>query len=216
MSLSLNNQVSRLKPLYEYLKKQQENYRFIRSVEISATFVLISFFLFFAIRPTALTIASLWGDIQSKQLLKNNMKTQIDNIVKAQDLFSQVQERYQIVDNSLPDRPQFAQVAQQIQQTGNNSGLSINSFNYNLQTDDKNSIAPYVKYYQVSLNLNGSFSTVTKLVSDLLQNRRLININSISIGLSNPAAIGTTAVNVSTGTITTNFNSSYYYWSPIK
>lgn len=216
MSLSLNNQVSRLKPLYEYLKKQQENYRFIRSVEISATFVLISFFLFFAIRPTALTIASLWGDIQSKQLLKNNMKTQIDNIVKAQDLFSQVQERYQIVDNSLPDRPQFAQVAQQIQQTGNNSGLSINSFDYNLQTDNKNSIAPYVKYYQVSLNLNGSFSTVTKLVSDLLQNRRLININSISIGLSNPAAIGTTAVNVSTGTITTNFNSSYYYWSPIK
>jgi Tfp pilus assembly protein PilO len=215
MSLSLSNQVSRIKPLYNYLKKQQENYRFVRTVEISATFVLISFFMFFAIRPTVLTISSLWGDIQSKQLLKKKLETKIDNIVKAQDLFSQVQERYQIVNNSLPDRPQYSSAASQIQQTGNSSGLSINSFDYDLQSTDKDSTTPNVKSYQVNLNINGSFSSATKLISDLLQNRRLINIGAISVGLSVPATSGT-PISASPGSISTSFVSSYYYWSPTK
>jgi len=213
MSLSLNNQVSRIKPLYEYLKKQQENYRFNRAVEISATFVLISFFLIFAIRPTVLTISSLWGDIQSKRILKTQMETQIDNIVKAQDLFSQVQGSYQIINDSLPDRPEFSQAASQIQQTGLNSGLDINSFAYDIPSDNKNSIAPFVKDYQVSLNLTGSFSAVTKTISDLLMNRRLTNISSINIGPSNPVTSGTPAGN-SSGIINAGFVSSYYYWSP--
>jgi len=215
MSLSLNNQFSRIKPLYEYLKKQQENYRFVRTVEISATFVLISFFLIFAIRPTVLTISSLWGDIQSKQLLKKQLEVKIDNIVKAQDLFSQVQERYQVVDSSLPDRPGFSEVAQQIQQTGANSGLDINSFDYNIQNDSQKSSSPNLKSYQVPVNLNGSFSAVAKLISDLLQNRRLIDISSISIGLSLPPASASPAVAPS-GAITASFLSSYYYWSPVK
>jgi Tfp pilus assembly protein PilO len=213
MSLSLNNQVSRLKPLYEYLKKQQENYRFVRSVEISATFILISFFLIFAIRPTVLTISSLWGDIQSKQILKTQLKTKIDHIVEAQDVFSQVQEKYEIINDSLPDRPQYSQTAQQIVQTGNNSGLNINSFDYNVQAVDKNPIAPYVKDYQVSLTLNGSFSSAIQMVSNLLQNRRLTNISSISIGLSAPTAATPTGT-PSSGSINTIFDSSYYYWSP--
>lgn len=215
MSLSLNNQFSRVKPLYEYLKKQRENYRFIRSVEISATFVLVSFFLVFAVRPTVLTISSLWGDIQAKQVLKTQLKTRIDNVVKAQDVFSQVQERYQIINDSLPDRPQYSQAAQQIQQTGNNSGLNVDSFDYIVQTDDKNPIAPYVKNYQISLNLNGSFSSAVQMISNLLQNRRLINISSISIGISGSGDIAA-PTGIPSGNINTIFDSSYYYWSPTQ
>jgi Tfp pilus assembly protein PilO len=215
MALSLNNQVSRIKPLYSYLKKQRENYRFVRSVEVSATFVLISFFLFFAIRPTVLTISSLLGDIQSKQLLKNQLKTKINNIIQAQDLFSQVQEKYQIINTSLPDRPSFYETAQQIQQTGNASLLNLNSFDYNLQTDDKLPTTSNLKTYQIPLDVNGSFAAATKLISDLLNNRRLINISSIGIGPSGLINPDSTVV-VPAGSISTDFVSSYYYWSPTQ
>lgn len=202
MSLSLNNQVSRIKPLYEYLKKQRDNYQFIRTVEISATFILITFFMLFAIKPTILTISSLWGEIQSKQLLKSQLGTKIDNVVKAQDIFSQIQERYQVVDDSLPDRPKFSDVASQIQQTGTNSGLNVSSFDYSIQSGEQTPFAPNVKDYQISLSLTGSFPAVSQTISNLLANRRLINIDSIGIGLSQP------------GSVTASFLSSYYYWSP--
>lgn len=215
MALLLNNQVSRIKPLYNFLKKQQENYRFIRSVEIAATFILISFFLFFAIRPTVLTISSLWGDIQSKQLLKTRLKTKINNIIQAQDLFSQVQEKYQIIDSSLPSRPNFYETAVQLQQTGNRALLNINDFDYNIQAGEELSINPNVKTYQIPLNIDGSFSSVTKLISDLLNNRRLINISSIDIGPSGLKTSGTLTVAPS-GSISTSFVSSYYYWSPTQ
>ena len=213
MALSLNNQISRIKPLYDYLKKQRENYRFVRSVEISATFVLISFFLFFAIRPTVLTISSLWGDIQSKQLLKNQLKTKINNIIQAQGFFSQVQEKYQIINTSLPDRPSFYETAQQIQQTGNTDLLNLNSFDYDLQTGNNSSTPTNLKTYQISLKVNGSFSAATRLISDLLNNRRLINIGSINIGPSGLVSSDTTVV-VPVGSISTNFVSTYYFWSP--
>jgi Tfp pilus assembly protein PilO len=215
MALSLNNQISRIKPLYDYLKKQRENYRFMRSLEISATFILITFFLFFAIRPTVIIISTLWGDIQSKQLLRSQLKTKINNVILAQDLFSQVQEKYQIVNTSLPDRPSFYETAQQLQQTGNNSALNINSFDYNLQTGEKDLLSPNLKTYQISIDVNGSFASATKLITELLANRRLINISSISIGpsgLANPDV----PVTVPAGSISTSFVSGYYYWSPTK
>jgi Tfp pilus assembly protein PilO len=214
MNLSLNNQVSQLKPLFAYLKKQQENQRFMRSVEITATFILISFFMFFAIRPTVLTISSLLGDIQSKQLLKTQLKTKINNVVAAQETFSQVQEKYQIIDDSLPDRPQFFEAANQIQKTGNNSGLSINSLDYNFPPNEKQSLDSNVKLYTISLNIDGQFSSAVKLVSDLLKNRRLINISSIGIGVTEVSSNQIATPSASQGGVSTNFTANFYYWSP--
>ena len=62
-NLQLN---SRLTPLFDYIKKRQENRKLRKTFELAATFILISFFLFFAIKPTALTISALIGDIKSK------------------------------------------------------------------------------------------------------------------------------------------------------
>lgn len=205
MNLSVTNQVSQVKPLFTYLRKQRENKRFMHSLEITATFILISFFLFFAIRPTALTISSLVGDIKAKQILKTQLKTKINNIVNAQTAFSQIQERYQIINDSLPDQPQFFQAANQIQKTGNNSGQNLSSLEFGFQNNKEN-INPNTKQYSVSLNIDGEFSSALKLVSDLLKNRRLINISSIDIGSSDPAK----------SAVSTNFITNFYYWSPVN
>ena len=101
-NLQLN---SRLTPLFDYIKKRQENRKLRKTFELAATFILISFFLFFAIKPTALTISALIGDIKSKELLSREMRNKITEVISAQDLFSQVQERYSLVDSCLPALP---------------------------------------------------------------------------------------------------------------
>lgn len=215
MNFSINSQISQFKPLFDYVKKRQENQKFLRSVEITATFVLISFFMIFAIRPTILTISSLVGDIKSKQLLKTQLKTKIDKVIAAQDAFSQVQERYQIINDSLPDHPQYYQAADQIQKSSQDVGLDISTLTYGFQNSTKKTIDPNVKLYTISLNVDGRFNAAVNLISELLKNRRLINIDSLSVGVTQSSkAPESTESATPSGSVSTGFTANFYYWSP--
>lgn len=211
MNTPVIDQFSKARPLFEYLKKQRENEKFMHYLEIAATFVLVTFFLVFAIRPTILTISSLVGDIKSKQLLKAELKTKINDVIRAEDLFSQVQDRYLVINTSLPDKAYYTQTADQIRQSALASGLLVDNFGFSLQSNKDKSIDPNVSYYSVGLNIQGQFNSAIKMVTDLLNNRRLININSISVnnGRSDNANATTSATQNQVGT---NFGMSFYYW----
>lgn len=202
-----------VQPLFNYLKKQQDNQKFIRYIEITATFILITFFLLFAIRPTVLTITSLMGEIESKKLMKKDLKNKINNIVMAQDQFSLVQGKYQIIDSSLPDRPRYYEAVEQIQKTSENSQTSTGEkYTFNLDSVGTTLSDPNLKLYTISLDLDGQFLSSVNQASKLLDNRRLINIDSITFqnSTSNEKQASTSAV--TTNGIKTNFSTTFYYW----
>lgn len=211
MNSFFTSQVSSAKPIFAYLKKQRENEKFMHYLEIAATFSLITFFLFFAIKPTVLTIASLVGDIKSKQLLKKELKTKINDVIRAQDLFSQAQERYSVINSSLPSQANYSQAADQIQQTAAASGLSADSFTYSLSSDREKSINQNADYFSVALNLKGPFGSTVKLVTDLLNNRRLINIASFNIS-NGRDVVSLSSPSASPNQLGTRFNATFYYW----
>jgi len=166
---------SRINPLFVYLQKQKENQKAVKLVEIGATFFLISFFIFFAIKPTFLTISSLLGDIQSKELLNKQLRVKINDVIIAQDLFSQVQEKYSLVESSLPNNPGFYQATSQILGSSQNRQIFLNKIDYLVQ--DPN-------YFSTNISTSSSFLPSISLISDILQNRRLIDLNGFSFSLS--------------------------------
>jgi predicted PurR-regulated permease PerM len=188
------NIYSRLNPLLSYLSKQRENNKFIKSVEISATFLLISFFTFFAIKPTLLTISQLVGDIKAKEILVKEFKTKINNVIISQDLFSQVQEKFALVESSLPTSPRFHQAASQIVGLTEKNQVYLDKINYSLS--DSN-------YYSTSISTSSSFLSATSLLSGLLQNRRLFQIDQISFSLEKDT--GNKTINI-------NLPLKIYYW----
>lgn len=161
---------SQAKPLFAYLQKQKENQKFIQSLEIGATFLLISFFTFFAIKPTVTTISSLIGEIKAKELLKTDLKGKINDVISAQDLFSQVQERYSLIEASLPNNPNFFQAAVQINSNLNNNQISPNKLDF-IVNDNKT--------FSTSISTSTAFPAVISLLSNLSQNRRLMSFNDI-------------------------------------
>jgi hypothetical protein len=200
MNSFLQISTDRIKQLSNFLKKQEENHKFTRSLEAGITFFLISFFLFFAIKPTVLTISSLYGDIKSKEAISSQMKTKIDNLMKAQQSYSLAQGRYQIIESSLPSRPSFYEAFDQVKETLNNSNSQFNSSGFDLSNlNEKNSIDPNIRTYFLSLNFKNSFSNSLKIITDLLNNRRLINISSITF-------------NSDTSGLGTGFIASFFYW----
>ena len=168
------NIYSKVNPLFSYLSKQRENNKFIKSVEISATFVLISFFTFFAIKPTFLTISKLVGDIKAKEILVKELKAKINNVIVSQDLFSEVQEKYALIESSLPSSPRFYQAASQVVGLTEKNQIYLDKINYSI-TDSN--------YYSTSISTSSSYLSATSLLSELLQNRRLFQIDQISFSL---------------------------------
>jgi hypothetical protein len=195
----MNNEIkisSRLSPLFEYIKKRQDNRKFIETLELSGTFIAITFFLIFAIRPTALTISSLVGEIKSKEILSKEMKSKINNVIIAQDLFSLVQEKYLLIDSSLPDRPSFAQASDQIFGYSDKNNIPIDKIGFSLT--DKN-------YYTTSISTASSFASGLSLISDLLNSRRLIDAPSISFSVGKEDAVN--------HQVRVNLPLNIYYWS---
>jgi len=188
------NIFSKISPLLSYLSKQRENKKFIRFVEISGTFILISFFTFFAIKPTLLTISKLVGDIKAKEILVKQLKSKINDVIISQDLFSQVQERYTLVESSLPTRPRFYQAASQVVGLSEKNQIYLNKINYSI-TDSN--------YYSTSISTSSSFLSATSLLSELLQNRRLFQIDQISFSLEKDS---------SSKIININLPLKIYYW----
>jgi Tfp pilus assembly protein PilO len=209
MSL-VNSIYSSTRPLFEYLKKQKENQKFIRKVEIASTFTLITFFLIFAIRPTFLTISSLLGEIKAKETSTQLMKAKINNLIQAQDNFAQVQERYQIINTSLPDKNSFSTLYDQLQASARQSAFTLETLNFSLNQKDAIPSFDAAKKYQVSLTSPTPFTSFVNFVDIISQNRRLIDISNLTFSSKN-----TTSKTASQSSeMLSTFSADVYYWTP--
>jgi hypothetical protein len=193
-NFNINKISSQINPLFVYLQKQKENQKLVKLLEIGGTFVLISFFAFFAIKPTVLTISLLLGDIKSKELLNQELKTKINDVIAAQDLYSQVQEKYSLIESSLPVNPHFFQATTQVLASSQKQQLFLNKVDY---------LVSEPNYFSTSISTSSSFLSAITIVSDLLQNRRLIDLDNISFSLDK---------NILNQKIYLNLPIKIYYW----
>jgi len=174
-----------LRPMYSYIRKQGENQKFLKYLEIGGTFTLIAIFLFFAIMPTMTTIFSLLGEIKSKETYIDKVNTKISNIIKAQDEYAQAQEKYSLVEESFPSQPQYYDGAANLATLFRDSLLDINQISFNLNNssikskDNDNSF----ESYQVNISGEGQYSDIINMIKSTLNNRRLINTSTIQINL---------------------------------
>lgn len=170
-----------LRPMYDYIRKQAENEKTLKYLEVGATFTLIAIFLFFAIMPTMTTIFSLWGEIESKRTFIEKVNIKIANIIKAQDNFAQVQESYSTIEESFPSLPQYYNGATNMATLFRDSFLDINQIGFILidQNTEKND--QFFKSYRIDITGQGQYSAMIDMITKMLNNRRLANISNIQI-----------------------------------
>ena len=167
---NLQSNISKLTPLFDFLKKQREIEKNRKIFELSITFAIISVFLFFAIRPTFLTISTLLGDIKSKELLTVKMRTKIDQIITAQDNFSQVQEKYYLVQEALPETQNFVSAFNQIDSNSVKSDINFDKLTFSQSEKD---------YFSTKISTRASYSSSIALLTSLFNIRRIINIPQV-------------------------------------
>ena len=177
--------LEKIRPLYQYLQKQAENKKAAKYMELSGTFVFITIFLFFAIKPTALAISSLVGEIKSKELANQKMKNRIESIIQAQESFSLAQEKYSVLESGFPSDPNFYQIAVNFSTLAKTYSLKINQLDFNLSDNDQQKDnTSKIKSFRIVFSSTGDYQSVISFVKELLNNRRLVNISSIKISQS--------------------------------
>jgi hypothetical protein len=166
--------------MYSYIRKQAENEKFLKYLEIGGTFTLITIFLFFTIMPTMITISSLIGDIKSKEAFIKKVDSKIYNVIKAQESYSQVQEKYSLIEDAFPTLSQYYKGTSNLATIFKESSLDINQISLNLdkETKDKDQ---FFDSYQVSISGEGQYSSFLEMVKKIFNNRRLANTSSIKI-----------------------------------
>jgi len=202
--------LTQLQPLYRYLRQQAENKKFLKYLEIGATFSLIAVFLFFAIMPTASAISNLIGDINSKELNIKNMKSKINSILQAQQTYAQAQEKYSVLESSFPSTQKFYQSASNFSGASKQSSISLSQLKFNLNNDESsNSVG---RSFNISVVGNGQYTSALEFIKKIIDSRRLISINSIQINQPNTQD---TETKVPPGTVNLNMSSDLFF-SPIS
>jgi len=179
-----------LQPLYRYVRQQAENKKFFKYIEITATFILITLFLFFAIKPTATAISKLLGEITSKQLLVSQMKSKINSVLNAQNSYSEAQVKYQVIESSLPSSPMFYQAYNNFYSMSDDSSVKPTTVNFDLSpkddsSDKEKSVSnPGTKSFGVKFGGSGSYPQILSFIKKAVDNRRLVDIKSIQLSQS--------------------------------
>lgn len=207
------NIFSQATPLFEFLKKQRENQRIAHSIEIGATFLFVSFFLFFAIRPTATTISALIGETKSKEILVRQMRSKISNVIQAQDNFAKIENQYNIIKSSLPDSPGFVNTVTQMRGVAEKTLLNMEKINFTLENPEEKPIVyldnKNVKSYAFNFSTKAPFSSAVNFLDRIFLNRRLIDLNNITLSSVKEGEGQPGAINV-------NFSSNIFYWNNQK
>jgi type II secretory pathway component PulM len=176
-----------------FLYKQRTDLRAFLEVILSLSTVII--FLLFALKPTALTIISLFKEIKEKRATVAVLNQKINDLKTANSVFAQNQNFIPDVENSVATSPKPNIVVQQVEGIAiKNSidllGVSIGQMALVGTVPAKESPADVkplpenTNNMSISINVKGSFPNLLSFIKDVENLRVTIKIDSIDISSS--------------------------------
>ena len=211
MSINIHY-VQKSQELTRFVKKQSENQRLMKSLETSATFFLIVIFGIFAIRPTFQTISGLIGDINAKEIMVGQMRDRIKSVVKAQENYAFAQEKYYVIESSLPDGYQFYNSSSQFQAAFQENQITPKQISYGFQSTDQKKKEGNYGTYSIRTGTNADFASIISFVGRVLKVRRLMDIKQVSFSLvKDNFLVSDTDMPASDG-VNFDVSTDVYYW----
>lgn len=150
---------------------------------IVLTLCAISFFGFFAIRPTISTILKLQKELSDNQFVFSQLETKIKNLTELRKQYFNLQSDLPTITSAItvqPDVPVlFAQI-QSIARTSNITIKKLQNFEVEILRNDK-SVSKNYYSYSFSIAGIGSFENISKFVLTITNMERVVNIDVLSI-----------------------------------
>lgn len=153
------------------------------------SFLAVSLFVWYAIRPTAQTIIYLRREIADKTLLNQKMEDKISALIEAQASYEEMYDRLTLLDQALPPNPDPVLLARQLRNLALVSQASVSAIQVASLPLIIQKETPEAKLtpskprgaFPVSVVLSGEYPTIKAFLQRLLTLRRIVTIESLNI-----------------------------------
>ncbi|OGG17017.1 hypothetical protein A3D77_03770 [Candidatus Gottesmanbacteria bacterium RIFCSPHIGHO2_02_FULL_39_11] len=163
---------------------------------LTLTFVTLSFFGLFAIRPTLITAISLTRSVSELADLKNQYENKIGDIIRAQGEYEKIRESVPLIDAALPETPSFDTLSQGLERLAQKNTLSIIQLQIEPVPLSKTPFTGSLKQYDFSLTGRGTYLTVNSYVKDLLNWKRVVILSGLDIAHDEATTSGMLRVSI--------------------
>lgn len=157
------------------------------------SFLAVSLFGWYAIRPTIQTILFLRKEIEDNGRVNAQMEEKIGKLIEANATYQSVQENLPYIAQALPPAPEALTALGQIRNIALIRGASISGITSstapllskeqtspNKPTSLKGIPNRQVKSIQLSVVLVGTFNSLQGIIEDILSMRRIITIETLN------------------------------------
>lgn len=186
-SLSLQNKFKRYyqQKLTDTLKKPK-----IRASSAAVfSFLAVSLFMWYAVRPTAQTIIYLRREISDKTELNKQMEDKITALIEGQAAYEEIEDKIPLVLDALPYNPDGVILARQLRNIADISGSSISAIQIPAlpllakeATPSANAVAiKPLEEFPITVIITGQYENIKSFLTGLLLLRRATTIHSVSI-----------------------------------
>mgnify|MGYP001558903331 FL=1 len=189
-SLSLTTLPNTLKRYYQGTFKDALKKPKMRATSAAVfSFLAVSLFAWYAVRPTAQTILYLRREITDKTDLNKQMENKITALIESQAVYEEIEDKLSLVDQALPHNPDGIILARQLKNLALISQSSISAIQIPTQpllikeATIEEKIAPTkpIEEFPVTMVITGQYENIKTFLTGLLSLRRVTAINSISI-----------------------------------
>jgi Tfp pilus assembly protein PilO len=189
---------------YNYKTELQRYRRYYQSLEpivkkstsrgytaIIFSFLAVSLFGWYAIRPTIQTILYLRREIADKTEINKQMEEKIASLIEAQALYQEIEPLLPAVDQALPMQPDAIPVIVQLRNLASRSGILISSvqippvslLGQTTQQAGKKTTPPPSKQatFDFTIAVQGTYPMVRSFLEGVASMRRVVAIDGITV-----------------------------------
>ena len=162
---------------------------------LSFTILTVTFFALAAIKPTLVTIAQLTKEIKDKTEASQKLQQKINALVAAQKVYAKNINRLPLLDEVLPKKNEFPQIAVFLEGLASSSGVELRSLDFEkvfakktISADNKD-LNLSSTLLSISLGVAGEYPNLKEFLKGIETSRRVIKVESISFSQSKKAEI---------------------------
>jgi len=175
------------------LYKQRKDLRAFLEVILSLSTVII--FVVFALKPTALTIVSLYNQIKSKQTTLDTLNQKKNDLQKANEVFDQNQNFIPDIDAAIYSKPEPDTISKQILGLASKDNVSLLGVSIgqviilgktviSKETSDVKPLPESALAMPLSISIKGNYSDMITFIKDMENLRTPIKFDSLAINSS--------------------------------
>ncbi len=192
MPYNYKTELERYRRYYQSLQPILGKPRVQNYTSVIFSFLVVSLFGLYAIRPTLQTILTLRREIRDKTEISQKMEDKIAALIEAQANYSQVEASLPFVDQALPDSPEAIPLIIQLRNLASIVGVTLVSVQLPAVPLLGGEATPAAKPKTIqtagnqqavdfSIGITGPYTAIQAFIGGIQEMRRIVTIQSISV-----------------------------------